>query len=70
MNTSFTKIHRIAAGAALAAACALWVDATSRAYGEEVGVEVKPVSEEKRSKFNVQSSRFMGARARSLNVEH
>ncbi|PYS47323.1 MAG: hypothetical protein DMG13_28220 [Acidobacteria bacterium] len=63
MNTSFTKIHRIAAGAALAAACALWVDATSRAYGEEV-------SEEKRSKFNVQSSRFMGDRARSLNVEH
>ena len=41
MNTSFTKIHRIAAGAALAAACALWVDATSRAYGEEVGVVFK-----------------------------
>ncbi len=47
MNTSFTKIHRIAAGAALAAACALWVGAMSRADGEEVGVEVKPVSEEK-----------------------
>jgi hypothetical protein len=43
MNTSFAKIHRIAAGAALAAACALWVDAMSRANGEEVGVEVKPV---------------------------
>ena len=38
MNTSFTKIHWIAAGAALALACALWVGAMSRAEGEEVEV--------------------------------
>ena len=47
MNPSFTKIHRIAAGAAVVAACVLWVSVMSRADGEEVGVEVKRVSEEK-----------------------
>ena len=29
------------------AACALWVEATARAAGEEIGVEVKPVRVEK-----------------------
>jgi quercetin dioxygenase-like cupin family protein len=47
MNTSCTKIYRIVAGAALAVACALWVGTMSRADSEEVGVKVKPVSEEK-----------------------
>lgn len=47
MNPSFTKIHRIAAGAVVVAACVLWVSVMSRADGEEVGVEVKRVSEEK-----------------------
>ena len=45
MSTIFTIIRRIAAGAALAAACALWVGTTSRAA--EVGVETKEVATEK-----------------------
>ena len=47
MNTVCTKTFRIAAGAALLAACAVWVGAMSRAEGEEVGVQVKQVSAEK-----------------------
>ncbi len=44
MSTMFTMIRRVAAGAALAAVCALWVGATSRA--SEVGVEAKRVATE------------------------
>jgi quercetin dioxygenase-like cupin family protein len=47
MNTSFTKMQWVAAGVALVMAGALLVGGTSRAEGEEIGVEVKPVSAEK-----------------------
>jgi quercetin dioxygenase-like cupin family protein len=47
MNTSFTKIQWTVAGAALLLASALLAGTTSRATGEEVGVEVKPVRVEK-----------------------
>ena len=47
MNALFTKIQRFTAGATLVVASALWAGATSRADGEEVGVQVKPVSVEK-----------------------
>ncbi|MGH8071896.1 MAG: hypothetical protein ACRERE_43015 [Candidatus Entotheonellia bacterium] len=47
MNTSFTKIQWTAADAALLLAGALLAGTTSRAAGEEVGVEVKPVHVEK-----------------------
>ena len=47
MKRSLTKFAGIAACAALAAAVALWLGTLSRADGEEVGVEVKPVSTEK-----------------------
>jgi quercetin dioxygenase-like cupin family protein len=47
MNSSFTKIGRVAAGAALAAVSVLWVGAVSRAYSEELGVQVKPTFSEK-----------------------
>jgi hypothetical protein len=56
MKTSFTKIHRITAGASLAAACALWVGAMSRADGEEVGVEVYPRRSVQSSMFKVPGS--------------
>ena len=45
MSTTFTMIRRVAMGTALAAACALWVGATSRAA--EVGVSTKQVATEK-----------------------
>jgi quercetin dioxygenase-like cupin family protein len=44
VGTVFTIIRRVAAGAALAAVCALWVGTTSRAA--EVGVETKRVATE------------------------
>jgi|SRR6516164_1379854 len=47
MNTSFTKTQWVAAGVALVMAGALLIGGTSRAQGEEIGVEVKPVSAEK-----------------------
>jgi quercetin dioxygenase-like cupin family protein len=47
MNTSFTKIQWTVAGAAWLLASALLAGTTSRAAGEEVGVEVKPVRVEK-----------------------
>ena len=47
MNTSFTKMQWVAAGVALVMAGALLAGGTSRAQGEEIGVEVKPVSAEK-----------------------
>jgi quercetin dioxygenase-like cupin family protein len=47
MNTSFMRIQRIVAGAALLVASALLAGATSRAAGAEVGVQVQPVLTEK-----------------------
>ena len=43
MHTSCTKMPWTVAGAALLLASVLWAGTTSRAAGEEVGVEVKPV---------------------------
>ena len=47
MNTSFTKIQWVTAGVVSVMAVVLLAGATSRADGQEVGVEVKPVSVEK-----------------------
>jgi quercetin dioxygenase-like cupin family protein len=47
MNTSFTKIQWVTAGVASVMAVAPLAGVTSRADGEEMGVEVKPVSVEK-----------------------
>jgi quercetin dioxygenase-like cupin family protein len=47
MNTSCTKMQWTVAGAALLLASALLAGTASRAAGEEVGVEVKPVRLEK-----------------------
>jgi len=43
MHMSCTKIPWTVAGAALLLASVLWAGTTSRAAGEEVGVEVTPV---------------------------
>ena len=47
MKTSFTKIQWVTAGVASVMAVVLLAGAMSRADGNEVGVEVKPVSVEK-----------------------
>ena len=47
MKTSFTKIQWVTAGVVSVMAAVLLASVTSRADGNEVGVEVKPVSVEK-----------------------
>lgn len=47
MDTLFTKVQRFTAAAALVVASTLLAGITSQADGEEIGVQVKPVSVEK-----------------------